>query len=132
MAYFSLFLNANGTIKSDDNTYKIWKEGRVFNSILEKSAQNGVPIRGNEEIANFLNCKDCYQRSLYLIREEINYKKYIYWINFDFEYIGNTPDELSSLYAEYTIYISRELKKEYGNNFMVVVSTYGDSVKKRG
>lgn len=136
LAYFSLFLNESGKVNTSDQTYTIWKEGKVFNQILENSAKNGVrnhvtvSIHDNDSINNFLNCQSCYQTSLDSIRSEINSKKYIHGVNFDFEYVGEVEITTANKYSDYIKYMSAELKKEYGKNFMVVVSTFGDSFKK--
>lgn len=136
LAYFSLFLNSNGTIDKSSNHYSYWKESDTLYFINQKAKNKGirlsltVSIHDNETIEKFLLCgATCWQTSLNQVDTEIVESDYK-GINFDFENVGDTPDQISKLYAEYIKYMSDNLKQRHGSSFLVVVSTYGDSITK--
>jgi spore germination protein YaaH len=137
IAYFSLFLNDNGSIDTNNNHYTVWKSSQSLYSIVSKAKKQGVrlsitvSIHDNEKIENFLYCGEiCWARSLAAINNEIEQSGFK-GLNFDFENVGDTDPRLSTAYADYVSYISKHLKDKYEDKFLIVVSTYGDSVEKR-
>ena len=136
LTYFSLFLNSNGTVDKSSNHYQMWENSDKLYYINQKAKEQGVrlnltvSIHDNQTIETFLTCgQPCWKTSLTQVEDQISSSGYK-GINFDFENVGNTPDTLSKLYAEYVVFMSNNLKQKYGNSFLIVVSTYGDSVVK--
>lgn len=136
IAYFSLFLYRNGTIDKSSNHYAYWQDSDTLYFINQKAKNKGirlsltVSIHDNETIESFLVCgTTCWQNSLNQVDAEIINSDYK-GINFDFENTGETSDYISKLYADYIKYMSDNLKQKHGQSFLVVVSTYGDSITK--
>jgi spore germination protein YaaH len=137
IAYFSIFLNPNGSIDKNNNHYTVWKNSMDLYSIVNLAKKEGVrlsltvSIHDNDAIDEFLNCgTPCWELSFSDVSVELDSSDFK-GINFDFENVGDTPSTLSTVYSEYISYMSKKLKQEYGKDFLVVVSTYGDSVEKR-
>jgi len=141
LAYFSLYLNANGTIKKQTKPgvlepgYRNLKDNKKIKDILNQATKNGVrtsltiSLHNNKEIEEFLNCSSCWFYSY----DELNSIISTYGfsgLNFDFEYIGNAPISLSNKYTDYIEYMSSKFKASRGSDFQIVISVFADSAKK--
>lgn len=144
IAYFGLYINADGTIKEkfiDEDGFKItepgflnWKENKKLDELISKSKREGVrfalTIIAHEDEANdkFLDCRECWPVLLSNIKKELDLKG-IKDVNLNFEYAEYTDDDKAVKFAELTKYLNEELDKVYGDSY-VVVSAFADSAIK--
>ncbi|PIR43941.1 hypothetical protein COV24_00075 [candidate division WWE3 bacterium CG10_big_fil_rev_8_21_14_0_10_32_10] len=142
LAYFTIALNSDGTIKKIDPetgnldpSYNTWSNSSKLKDILQKSRESGVrntitiAIHDNDSIEKFLNCNTCWVTSYKALNTEVK-NNFILGLNFDFEYVGDPIDNIDLKYTEYITYLSKKFKSDYGKNFLIVVSVYADSAIK--
>ena len=141
IAYFSLYLDSDGTIKRLDDSgnlepgYNNLKNNKRIKKILNDARRAGVrpsltvSLHKNDDIEAFLNCSTCWNTSYREISKMVEDYKFL-GINFDFEYMGDAPLNLSQKYTNYIEYMSTKFKEDIDYNFQIVVSVFADSAKK--
>ena len=141
IAYFGLYLNADGTfttttIGEDGSTirepgYDRWQNSKDLKNLINKCNQAGVRFaltivsHIDKDNDDFLNCRTCWDTFLTNLKKELD-SKGIKDVNLNFEHAEATVDGIPQKFSEFTKFLNDELDKTYGDSFLVV-SAFGDS-----
>lgn len=140
IAYFGLYLNANGSFMTrgeDGNIepgYNNWRNNEDLKKLIDRSKNSGIRvaltvISHNDNTSDaFLNCRSCWDNFAKNLDKELAHHK-IKNVNLNFEYSGYTDESVAPKYSEFVAFVNNYLDKKYGENYLVVAA-YADSVVK--
>jgi spore germination protein YaaH len=137
IAYFGLYLNADGTFKQtlEDGTtepgYAGWRSNKDLEKLILESKKSGVRVsltvisHADEISDEFLNCASCWAAFVENLETELNYH-HIKNVNLNFEYVEPVSLAVASKYTKFVAYTNSRLDALYEDSYLVV-STFADS-----
>ncbi len=140
IAYFGLYLNADGSIRKigDDGIidpgYNQWKNNEDLVKLIKAAKAQGVRISltviSHDAAATdkLLMCESCWATSLKEISQEMD-SQGIRDVNLNFEYADYTDESYANQYTKFADFMNKGLDAKFGNSY-VVVSTFADSLVK--
>ena len=141
ISYFALQINKDGTFTTtvEDGTsepgYNTWRNSETLKKLINDAKNAGVRIgltiiSHENEITNaFLDCPQCWNTFLTNLYTEMDYHG-VKSLNLNFEYVGDADKSAADKYTNFVKLVYTSVKRRYGEQAFVVVSTFADSTVK--
>jgi spore germination protein YaaH len=140
IAYFGLYIEADGTIRKKDDEgfidpgYNNWKNNENLDTLIASAGDVGTNVavsiisHRDETTDSFLMCESCWDTLANELIFELN-QKGLKDVNFDFEYGEYTDEKYADQYTKLVGYMNERLDASFGDSY-VTVATFADSFVK--
>ena len=139
IAYFSLTLNANGTVKTKDGLstdpgYRLYNS-QTYSDLLASNTASGVTseltisLMNNQDIRELLLSESAQKNTLNTI-QNILLDSPLKGINIDIEYSGESPTSLQQSYSQLIVSIDAMLEEQFPE-VLLSIDIYPSGIEKK-